>query len=134
MLLSSLIALRAGQAVVQFVRAPQNNHHYAVKLFASRTAYEDEKQLYLHCFPKFMPTVIQFVDNQDGKFCDPTGGPMPPCLVMEKGESLTERTMRRKNDIFTTIQACPTAYMLSTVITTVTDAPPCSRCSCINPR
>ena len=31
---------------------------------------------------------------------------MPPCLVMEKGESLTERTMRCKNDIFTTVQVC----------------------------
>ena len=102
-------ALSAGQAVVQFVRALQNNHHYAVKLFASRAAYDDEKHLYLHYFPKFMPTVIQFVDNEDEHFCDPKGAPMPPCFVMEKGESLTERTMRCKNDIFTIIQARPAA-------------------------
>ena len=99
--------MRAGQAVVQFVRAPHNNHLYAIKLFASRSAYDDEKHLYLHYFPTFMPTVVQFVDNEDGKFRDPLGAPMPPCFVMEKGESLTERIMRCKNDIFTTIQACP---------------------------
>ena len=89
------------------MRAPQNNHLYAIKLFASRAAYDDEKHLYLHYFPNFMPTVVQFCDNDDGKFRDPKGGPMPPCFVMEKGESLTERTMCRKSDIFTVIQARP---------------------------
>ena len=90
------------------MRAPQNNHLYAIKLFASRAAYDDEKHLYLHCFPTFMPTVMQFVDNDDGEFRDPLGNPMPPCFVMEKGVSLTERTMHCKNDIFTIIQVhCP---------------------------
>ena len=100
-------ALSAGQAVVQFLRATQNNHHYAMKLFASRAAYEEEKCLYLHHFLNFMPTVVQFVDNDDGKFCDPKRRPMPPCFVMEKGETLAERTVRCKNDIFTTVQVRP---------------------------
>ena len=95
----------AGQAVVQFVRAPRNNRLYAIKLFATRDAYDDEKYLYVNFFPGFMPAVVQFVDNDDGSFTDPFGSPMAPCIVMEKGESLTERTMRRKSDIFTTVQA-----------------------------
>ena len=95
------------------MRAPQNNHLYAIKLFASRAAYDDEKHLYLHYFPTFMPTVVQFVDNDDGSFLDPRGLPMPPCFVMEKGESLSERTMRCSSDIFTIIQAWPVHFMPS---------------------
>lgn len=91
------------------MRAPQNNVVYAIKFFASHSAFEDEKRLYLHDFPNFMPTVVQFVGNEDGSFRDPFNGYMPPCFVMEKGESLTERTVRMscKKDIFTIIQACP---------------------------
>ena len=89
------------------MRAPRNNHLYAIKLFASQAAFDDEKHLYVNFFPGFIPTVVQFVDNKDGGFTDPFGSPMPPCFIMKKGESLTERIMRRKSDIFTTIQADP---------------------------
>lgn len=97
--------MRAGQAVVQFVRAPQTNDVYAMKLFTSRRVFEDERRLYLNSgLASFMPTVVEFVENEDGAFRDPHGGNMPPALVMEKGETLTERIHRCKNNIFTTIQ------------------------------
>eukprot|EP00892_Ulva_mutabilis_P012610 jgi/Ulvmu1/9721/UM055_0060.1 len=96
---------RGGQAVVQFVRAPQTNDVYAMKLFASRRIFEDERRLYLNSgLASFMPTVVEFVNNEGGAFKDPHGGEMPPLLVMEKGETLTERISRCKHDIFTTIQ------------------------------
>lgn len=95
----------AGQALVQFVRSLQTHQQYAVKLFASRSAFEDEKGMYLRCCRGlFMPAVLEFVDNEDGSFRDPSGNPMPPCFVMEKGESLTERTTRCHNDLVTIVQ------------------------------
>ena len=95
------------------MRAPRNNHLYAIKLFASRAAYDDEKYLYVNFFPCFMPAVVQYVDNDDGSFTDPFGSPMAPCIVMEKGVSLTERTMSRKSDIFTSVQASSLSLSLS---------------------
>eukprot|EP00892_Ulva_mutabilis_P010008 jgi/Ulvmu1/737/UM010_0110.1 len=98
-----------GQAVVQFVLAPQSNCQYAIKFFANRAAYNDEKQLYLTSeLAQFMPTVLEFHDNDgacgDTIATDPFGNPMPPCFVMEKGESLSDRTKRCEHDLFTTIQ------------------------------
>ena len=98
-------AARAGQAVVQFVLAPQSNCQYAIKFFANRSAYNDEKQLYLTSeLAQFMPTVLEFHDNLAGTSTDPLGNPLPPCFVMEKGESLSDRTKRCEHDLFTTIQ------------------------------
>lgn len=105
----------AGQALVQFVRSPQTHQQYAVKLFASRSAFEDEKGLYLTCCRGlFMPAVLEFVDNEDGSFRDPAGNAMPPCFVMEKGESLTERTARCKNDLVTIVQVRSVAIRVVT--------------------
>ena len=32
--------------------------------------------------------VRNVVDNEDGELVDPGGHPLPPCIVMERGESL----------------------------------------------
>lgn len=91
--------------MVQFVRAPQTNDVFAMKVFASRRVFADERRLYLESgLASFMPTVAEFVDNEDGAFVDGHGAAMPPALVMEKGETLTERIHRCKHNIFTTIQ------------------------------
>lgn len=98
----------AGQAVVQFVRAPQTNAQYAMKLFAGRAAYNAERSLFAtDDLRDFMPPVVEFVDNEDGAFRDPFGNPMPPCFVMERGEALQERTARCAHDFFTIIQVRP---------------------------
>ena len=46
------------------------------------------------------------MDNADGKFVDGNGRPMPPCIVMEKGESLDMWVQRNKRamDVFTCMQ------------------------------
>lgn len=76
-----------------------------MKLFASRAAYVAERSLFaIDDLRDFMPPVVEFVDNEGGEFCDPFDNPMPPCFIMERGESLRERTARCKHDFFTTIQ------------------------------
>lgn len=100
--------MRAGQAIVQFVRCLQTQQHYAIKFFASYAVFEDERDLYRNCCRgQFMPAVLEFVSNQDGSFRDSRGNPMPPCFVMEKGESLAQRMTRCKNDMFTLVQVRP---------------------------
>jgi hypothetical protein len=95
----------AGQAVVQFVRATTGSRDYAIKLFANGSDYKDEKNLYQQSdLGEFMPNVAEFVDNEDGRFCDPHGNQMPPCIVMEKGETLTDRTRLCGHDVFTIVQ------------------------------
>jgi hypothetical protein len=37
-----------------------------------------------------MPKVLQEEPNTDSRICDPFGGPMPPYIVLEKGEPLRE--------------------------------------------
>lgn len=38
------------------------------------------------------------VDNKDGSVVDPQGYPLPPCIVMERGESLDMWSERAKPD------------------------------------
>ena len=41
----------------------------------------------------------------DSSLKDPFGGIMPPCIVMEKGESLQDRAQNSRVDVFTAAQA-----------------------------
>lgn len=38
------------------------------------------------------------MDNKDGSVVDPQGNPLPPCIVMERGESLDIWSERAKPD------------------------------------
>lgn len=50
--------------------------------------------------------VHAIVDNEDGKLTDTSGNPLPPCIVMEKGESLDLWMMRNRRtmDTYTCMQ------------------------------
>lgn len=84
---------------------------YAIKCFVSRAAFHDEVAQYtdtsspLH---HFIPKVQDVVDNGDGKFLDVNRRPMPPCIVVEKGESLDMWMQRNKlaMDMFACMQVC----------------------------
>lgn len=41
---------------------------------------------------------IDVVDNLDGEFADPSGDALPPCIVMERGESLDLWLQRAQPD------------------------------------
>lgn len=79
----------AGKAVVQF--ATLGNVEYAMKFFVSRSAFQKEADLYANPedpLYKFLPPMHHIIDNADGALVDAEGNPLPPCIVIERGESL----------------------------------------------
>ena len=52
---------------------------------------------------RFLPQVEAVCDGAAGGLADPTGKPLPPCIVMEKGESLHDWSDRAEPDFFTSL-------------------------------
>jgi Protein kinase domain len=80
-----------GQAVVQVVEDARTRIEYAAKFYLFRSAFEDEKALYedpLQPLGHFLPEVHCIIDSPVEGLLDAKGAPLPPCIVMEKGESL----------------------------------------------
>lgn len=50
---------------------------------------------------RFLPHVEAVCDSEEAGLCDPKGKPLPPCIVMERGESLQEWSGRAEPDHFT---------------------------------
>ena len=81
----------AGQAVVQTVRHELSSTDYVLKAFATTAAFNAEAALYTdgdRPLGAFLPQMHEILDNAGRGFRDPHGHAMPPCIVMEKGESL----------------------------------------------
>jgi hypothetical protein len=99
----------AGQAVVQFARHEVSELEYAIKFFLSMVPFNDESEQYTNKdnpLIDFLPRLHALVGNSDGQFKDDFGHAMPPCIVMERGESLDKWVQRnkRKMDMFTCMQ------------------------------
>jgi hypothetical protein len=85
--------------VVQFSRDRLSRLEYAAKFFISQAAFNDEAALYSDAssaLGRFLPRFRNIIDNADGHMRDRNGRPFPPCIVMEKGESL-DMWMQRKH-------------------------------------
>eukprot|EP00892_Ulva_mutabilis_P004013 jgi/Ulvmu1/1984/UM012_0146.1 len=85
--------MHGGQAVIQFVKDHRTGLHYAVKFFLSTTAFADECRLYTNPdspLGPFLPALRNIVDGGPAAplVVDGHGRLLPPCIVMEKGESL----------------------------------------------
>lgn len=99
----------AGTALVQFARGTKGTglEVYAIKFFVRRGSYDEEACMY-QSFPpelrRFMPTVVKYAPNTNRKIKDPFGRPLPPFIVMEKGESLRDRAKNCPVDVFTAAQ------------------------------
>ena len=52
---------------------------------------------------RFLPKVERVCDGASGELVDPRGRPLPPCIVMEKGESLQDWSERAEPDLFTSL-------------------------------
>jgi hypothetical protein len=119
----------AGHSVVQFTACMQHNRRCAVKFHLSRRLFNAEAALYAACFPdlrtspdiesaarrirsmhaahapvNFLPRVEAVMDGTGGELSDAKGGSLPPCIVMERGESLqewAERTEPNLHKVFT---------------------------------
>jgi len=59
---------------------------------------------------QFLPKVERLCNGTLGNLLDPLGRPLPPCIVMEKGESLQDYSERAGPDLFTSLAVrtcCP---------------------------
>lgn len=105
----------AGQAVVQIAAHREMRQQYAIKLFLSKQAFQQEAKLYGdpdQPLGRFLPELSCIVDSErGGDFRDRYGGAMPPCIVMEKGEALDVWAARSGGalDMVTGLQVCPQA-------------------------
>ena len=55
---------------------------------------------------RFLPQVEAVCDELASGLEDPRGHPLPPCIVMEKGESLQDWSDRAEPDLFTSLAVC----------------------------
>ena len=128
----------AGQAVVHFAE-DSGGVEYALKFFLDREAFLTEARLYSACgtplpgiasitslarpaapavqessglelpaaAARFLPRIEAVADD-----CrDPSGAPLPPCIVMEKGESLQDWSNRAEPDLFAAVAVrCAAQY------------------------
>ena len=68
---------------------------YAIKFFTKRQGFERERKLYDKlALRSMMPAVIEVVPNADNRYATEDGFVFPPCLVVERGESLDEWARR----------------------------------------
>lgn len=93
--------MHAGQAIVQFARSATEGcqKSFALKFFLKEKDFESEKSIYRNSpIGKLLPMLAGLVE--DGQLSDPEGHALPPCIIMERGESLNEWCQRRKPDIW----------------------------------
>jgi hypothetical protein len=103
--LSALDRRYGGQGVVQFVRDIHSEESFAVKFFFKRYAFEAELALYEDpVLRSMMPATHGFVGNDAGEERTASGYAWPPCIIIERGESLQDWQRREDSDFITTLQ------------------------------
>eukprot|EP00892_Ulva_mutabilis_P004011 jgi/Ulvmu1/1982/UM012_0144.1 len=96
--------INGGQAVIQFAKDRRTRLLYAVKFFLFQTAFADECRLYTNPdnpLGQFLPALRNIADGSSiaPLVVDGHGHPMPPCVVMEKGESLDVWMQRNRGGV-----------------------------------
>ena len=108
-------------------RSQGDRLEYAIKFFLSRGAFDFELALYgTGCggaaaspLAQFLPQVRNVEANDDHALLDPSGHPLPPCIVMERGESLdmwSERATPDRYQAFGVRAPCICSCMLPSVV------------------
>jgi hypothetical protein len=109
--------MRAGQAIVQFCKSKFTDVEYAMKFAISSTTFAQEEMIYSSPLGKLIPGIKHINRNDDRSFADIHGIPLPPCIVMEKGESFDHYSERAKPDIFGSIMVrAPRKQLLRRVL------------------
>lgn len=83
---------------------------YAIKFFVVPAAFAAERHLYeSRVLGPLLPKIEDVYDptGAPGRLLDRNGQPLPPCMVMERGESLNEWSRRAKPDVFQSVAVCP---------------------------
>ena len=87
--------------MVAFARSTRDQGQYALKFFVMPQDFTSEVDVYSNSpLGKLLPRLEGIIDNKDGNLLDPSGNKLPPCLIMERGESLDEWSRRRKPDMW----------------------------------
>ena len=100
-----------GQGVVQIMRSVRQEEFVAVKFFLSRTAFDAELELYrVEALRNMMPEIKMEVSNNESSAIERNsrGYPWPPCIVLEKGESLQEWKAKTRPAFSTIVDVRPT--------------------------
>jgi hypothetical protein len=115
-LLSSIERRSGGQGLVQFARSQDTPGEFAIKFYTHRAAFERESALYcVDALRSMMPATHEILpnDGRDGQPIEhsPTGFAWPPCIVVERGESLDEWARRETPDFITIMQVLSLAVV-----------------------
>jgi hypothetical protein len=122
------VCMHAGGAVVQIAEDRDTREAVALKFFLSRPQFEREVALYTDSTQPlggFLPEVRRIVDGEaDEPGFRVEGAPLPPCIVMEKGESLDKWAAACSDglDMVTGLQACFCCRFLHTALAGLTAA------------
>lgn len=104
-MLSAAHRRAGGQGVVQFARGANDGEEFAIKFFTQRSAFDREFELYSNPVLRgMMPAITHIEPNTINEARSMTGWPMPPCIVIERGESLDMWALRIKPDFTTILQ------------------------------
>jgi hypothetical protein len=89
-----------------------------VQFYTHREAFDSELELYSDpTLQQLMPARHEVVPNGDGRTVSPSGFPFPPCIVLERGESLDEFARNVAYEFITVMQArAPPAAWIRYVI------------------
>ena len=102
--------LRADTSVVAFATGVHGGLGHAMKFFAVRAAFDAEVALYHSRALGPLAPIIDAVYDPDvtpDALSDRFGRALPPCIVMERGESLNEWSRRAKPDVFQAVAVRP---------------------------
>ena len=100
--------------MVQYAQGINSNRAYSIKFCVIPSSFNVERLLYADpALKESLPRVADMCPNEDGAAVDARGHPLPPCIVMERGESLDEWAIRCEPETPLTIEVCqPSMHML----------------------
>lgn len=100
-----------------FARSVRDQEQFALKFFLMPEDFEAEVDVYNNSpLGKLLPRVEGMYANREKPvFVDPAGHKLPPCIVMERGESLDEWSCRRKPEMWAAMPVC-TSSPLRTIL------------------
>lgn len=106
--------------MVQFASSNTDQNQYALKFFLSAQDFVAEKKIYTESpLGDLLPRHEGLYDNSDSILMDAKGNKLPPCIVMERGESLDEWSRRRKPDMWAAMPVRITLLMCPPLIALV---------------
>eukprot|EP00892_Ulva_mutabilis_P003618 jgi/Ulvmu1/1628/UM113_0005.1 len=96
--------MHGGQAVIQFAKDRNSGRQYALKFFLSHAAFAGEAALYTDRSSPLGPFLPQLrsiagAAGHEPPVVDARARPLPPCIVMEKGESLDVWMQRNRDGV-----------------------------------